>query len=299
MARKCPLCGSDGSEAVPFLPDSIDETKINGSSFASRKTPEYMSHSMLRCTSCDLAYVARPPSASSLAANYHAADYDSAEEAEDAADTYARAIRPLLERLAGRRGAALEIGTGTAAFLSRLESAGFRQLVGIEPSQAAIAAAPPERRQWIREGVFVEHDFASESFDLICCFMTLEHVPDPGELVGSAFRLLRSGGAFVSVTHDYRGLANRVLGRRSPIIDVEHMQLFSRKSVRALLVAHGLSNVTTQSFRNAYSPSYWARLAPLPDALKSALIRSLKASRLDRAKVPFNVGNVMSWGFKP
>ena len=82
-----------------------------------------------------------------------------------------------------RRDAALEIGTGTAAFLARLSDAGFGEVVGVEPSVAAIAAAPSARKSWIREGIFREKDFAPESFDLICCFMTLEHVLDPRELV--------------------------------------------------------------------------------------------------------------------
>ena len=38
---------------------------------------------------------------------------------------------------------------------------------------------PAHRRAWIREGVFEDQDFAAESFDLICCFMTMEHVLDP------------------------------------------------------------------------------------------------------------------------
>ena len=186
--RACPICGAGTDQSEPFLSDSRDERLLSASSFASRKVPEYMSHAMVRCRVCDLAYVDRPPSVDELAANYHSADYDSAEEAEDAADAYARAIAPVLSKLRSR-GAALEIGTGTGAFLDRLSQAGFRELVGIEPSTAAIDAAPAHRRTWIREGIFEGSDFPPESFDLICCFMTLEHVQDPGALVAAAHRL--------------------------------------------------------------------------------------------------------------
>jgi SAM-dependent methyltransferase len=295
--RPCPLCGAGADRAVPFLADSIDQRKVSTASFASRKTPEYMSHAMVRCLDCDLAYVARPPSVADLAEAYHAADYDSAEEAEDAADAYARAIEPVLKQLKGR-GAALEIGTGTGAFLERLGRAGFTELVGVEPSPAAIAAAPADRKAWIREGIFEEKDFAPASFDLICCFMTLEHVRDPGQLVSEALNLLKPGGVFVGVTHDYRGLLNRVLGRRSPIVDIEHMQLFSSASARNLLTTRGYVSVGGSSFRNAYSPSYWLRLVPIPAGLKMKLINWLKGSPLDRTKLAVNVGNYMSWGFR-
>lgn len=297
LARACPLCGAGPEMADPFLADTRDEERLSGFSFASRKTPEYMSHAMVCCRNCDLAYVDRPPSADSLAESYHVADYDSAREAEDAADAYARAIAPALAKLR-HRGAALEIGTGTGAFLERLQQAGFEQLVGVEPSTAAIDAAPEHRKDWIREGIFVEEDFAPESFDLICCFMTLEHVPDPGALVRSALKLLRPGGVFVGVTHDRRAWLNRVLGARSPIVDVEHMQLFSAASAKGLLSRHGYVDVGGSSFRNAYSPSYWLRLVPVPGGVKKAATAVVRVSGLDRLRVPFNVGNFISWGFK-
>lgn len=296
--RNCPLCGAGPEQAEPFLSDTRDESRVSASSFASRKVPEYMSHAMVRCRACDLAYVDRPPSVAALAASYHEADYDSAEEAEDAADAYARALVPVLAQLKGR-GAALEIGTGTAAFLDKLGNAGFAELVGVEPSSAAIAAAPAHRKPWIREGIFEEKDFAPASFDLICCFMTLEHVQDPGALVASAWRLLKPGGVFVGVTHDRRGLLNRLLGRRSPIVDIEHMQLFSAASSRRLLQHNGYEAVDGASFRNSYRPSYWLRLVPIPDGLKAPITRLLRGSRLDQRRLSANVGNFMSWGFRP
>jgi SAM-dependent methyltransferase len=297
--RNCPICRSSSIPTQPHFADSFREEEVTAASFASRKLPEYMSHAMVQCTGCDLVFVDQPPSQETLAENYHDADYDSSEEADHAADSYASAIRPVLKQLSGRMDDALEIGTGTAVFLARLQDAGFKNLVGVEPSVAAIEAALPERKAWIREGIFVEEDFAPESFDLITCFMTLEHVREPGDLVASALRLLRPGGAFVGVTHDYRSLVNRTLGVRSPIVDIEHMQLFSAASSRALLETQGYVGVEAHAFSNAYRPSYWMRLFPLPAGIKQGLINGVKGSPLDAFRIPFNVGNTMSWGFKP
>jgi SAM-dependent methyltransferase len=297
LARPCPVCGAGAEQSEPFLSDSRDERLLSSSSFASRKIPEFMSHAMVRCRTCDLVYVDRPPSVQELAASYHAADYDSAEEAEDAADAYASAIEPLLERVR-ERGSALEIGTGTGAFLERLSRAGFRKLVGIEPSTAAIAAAPSHRKAWIQEGIFEGSDFPPQSFDLICCFMTLEHVQDPAALVAAAHRLLRPGGVFVGVTHNRRAWLNKFLGKRSPIVDVEHMQLFSPDSATGLLTRNGYVDVGGASFSNCYRPSYWLRLVPMNRSLKTWLTQKLRGSWLDRNRIKLNVGNFMSWGFK-
>lgn len=298
-ARTCPICRDASVATEPFLEDSVRNERVTAASFSSRKVPEYMSHAMVRCTRCDLAYVDRPPSQQDLAASYHAADYDSAEEAEHAADSYIAAIAPVLDRLRGRMNDALEIGTGTGTFLARLKDAGFGEVVGIEPSTAAIAAADPTHRGWIREGIFDETDHAPESFDLITCFMTLEHVLEPGDMVASALRLLRPGGAFVGVTHDRRGWINRVLGRRSPIVDIEHMQLFSQPSVRALLATRGYADVAASAFVNAYRPSYWMRLMPMSPRAKRAVVGAVRGTWLDAFRLPVNVGNTMCWGFKP
>lgn len=296
-SRSCPVCGAGSENATLFLKENIDPDKLTDSSFASRKVPEYMCHQLVQCPVCDLVYADNPPAKEELARAYHVASYDSSEEADDAARAYILAIQPVLNRLRGRR-RALEIGTGTGIFLEHLSKAGFEELIGVEPSTAAIAAAPPSRKAWIHEGIFEEQDFEPESFDLICCFMTMEHVSDPRTIAHAAFRLLRPGGAFVIVTHDYRSMVNRILGRRSPIIDIEHLQLFSVRSVHYLFEKTGYSEIVIRSFINRYSLRYWLRLMPLPQVLKAGMGGFLSTVRADELKLGFNLGNIMAAGFK-
>jgi SAM-dependent methyltransferase len=296
-SRNCPVCHTGFDKAKLFIEQNIDSAKLSGFSFSSRKEPEYMCHRLVQCPVCDLVYADQPPGEDELAHAYHVADYDSSEEANDAAASYMRAIRPTLTALAVHR-SALEIGTGTGIFLECLSHEGYTELVGVEPSSAAIAAAPESRRAWIREGMFDERDFAPESFDLICCFMTMEHVRDPSIIAHSALRLLRPRGAFVTVTHDYRSPVNRLFGKRSPIIDIEHMQLFSKDSVRYLFEHSGYVNVTVKAFVNTYSLRYWMRLAPLPRGIKPVVSNLLASTGLDIVKLGVNVGNLVTTGFK-
>lgn len=256
-----------------------------------------MSHRMVRCRVCDLVYADNPPGEESLKESYHGASYDSSEEADDAAHAYIMAIRRSLGHLQGR-GAALEIGTGTGAFLKHLKEAGFSTLVGVEPSRAAIDAATSECRPWIREGMFREQDFQPASFDLICCFMTMEHVMDPMGIAKSAMRLLRPGGIFLTVTHNYRSLVNRLLGRRSPIVDIEHIQIFSKKTIRDLFTRAGFVNVSAESFVNGYSLRYWSRLSPLPSRIKYFLGELFSKAVFSRIRIMINVGNTLTYGLK-
>jgi SAM-dependent methyltransferase len=295
--RDCPVCGAGADAAVLYLEASLDSARLTDASFASRKAPEFMSYRLLRCTACATVYAAAAPSAALLACAYSDANYDSSEEAFLAAETYAAALAPTIAALP-RRDRVLEIGTGTGALLERLLATDFTEAVGIEPSRAAIAAAPPAVRGFIREGVFVEADFAPASFDLICCFQTLEHVSDPRALAKSCARLLRPGGALAFVTHDYTAPLNRLLGRRSPIVDIEHLQLFCRPSLGRLLKDAGLPVTAISTIVNRYPLRYWLRLAPLPAALGYTIGGLLRFTGLDRALLGLNVGNILAIGHK-
>ncbi len=294
--RSCPVCNASTAGARPFIESTVDASLVNDFSFASRKVPEFMSFKLVECLTCETVYAAAAPPAAALAKAYHEANYDSREEAKLAADAYIEAMMTSLSTL--RKGRAMEIGAGTGVLLQRLKDVGFVETIGVEPSCAAIAAADPEIRDSLREGVFVEADFKPESFDLICCFQTLEHVPDPRELTASCKRLLRPNGLLAFVTHDYQAPINRLLGRRSPIIDIEHMQLFCRKSLTTLLENGGLKVVELTSFRNTYPLSYWLRLAPLPRLMKGALRAAGDRTRLSRLKVSVDVGNLLTIGRK-
>lgn len=296
--RDCPVCGHPSARATLWLEERIDPARLTDMSYASRKEPEYMTHRLLRCPDCGLAYAAHPPPLQALATAYRDAAFDSGEEAGDAAEAYARAILPMLSGLPAR-GSVLDIGTGTGAFLERMRGLGFEQLAGIEPSAAAVERAPERLRGLIRNDVFRVSDFSPGSFDLITCFMTLEHVLDPTLLAADAFTLLRPGGAFVTVTHDRLAPLNRLLGSRSPIIDIEHLQLFDRRSIRRLFERCGYQAVRLAGFQNRYALRYWIRLAPLPRGLKTGVLRAVEASGLAARRLSFDVGNLMTCGYKP
>ena len=294
--RSCPVCGS-GDESRLFAEPRFDAEQLNGFAFASRKVPEYMRHRLVECPVCDLVYATPLPDRESLARAYREAEFDSADEARYAARTYARALPKLIRSLPDRVGA-LDVGTGDGAFLEHLLIHGFTEVAGVEPSAAPIASARDDVRPLIRQDIFRPEDFAPERLALLTCFQTIEHVDDPLAFARGAFALLKPGGALSLVCHNRRGLLNRALGMKSPIMDIEHMQLFSPPSARALLERAGFADVSIRPIMNIYPLSYWLRLAPLPGFLKRSALGFCRRSGVGRLPVPMAVGNLAVIGFK-
>jgi SAM-dependent methyltransferase len=202
-----------------------------------------------------------------------------------------------MQRLTGRN-AAVDVGAGSGPLLPWLQSKGFTPVIGIEPSRAAIDAAPPAVRPLLSEGMFSASMLDGETPSLICSFMTLEHLPDPGDFVATAHSLLEPGGAIAVVVHNWRAPLNRLLGLRSPIIDVEHLQLFSPRALRELLQRTGFEGIAVSPICNAYPLRYWLRLTPLPAPAKNLVLRLLERFGLADHNFAMNVGNMLAVGTK-
>ena len=296
-SRSCPLCGERGTPE-PFARAKIEAEALDAFAFASRKRPEYMHHQLVRCRSCDLVYADPAPVSAALAEAYEEAAYDSEDEARLASRTYGRLVDQMVDRLPSRSGA-LDIGTGDGSFLKELAQRGFTHISGVEPSAAPIDVAEQGIRALIHYGVFGPELREPRSLSLVTCFQTIEHLHDPIDVCRQAVQMLRPGGALLLVAHNRRALSGKLLGERSPIYDIEHLQLFSPASARTLLRRVGLVDVTSRPIINRYPASYWARLFPLPPSAKRRVTAMLERSPLGRVLIPLPAGNMAVFGFRP
>lgn len=293
--RACPVCGETKSEK--FADEQIDPTKISDYSYASRKQPEFMCLRLVRCVGCSLVYAPNPPDRTFLSAAYADAAYDSIIEAHCAAQSYAHELTPYLPRLYNRN-VAVDVGAGSGPLLPWLSNVGFRTVIGVEPSRAAVQAASPSVRPMLREGMFGTELLADVTPSLICSFMTLEHMDEPGLFVKTAYDLLEPGGMIAVVVHNWQGFLNRALGLHSPIIDVEHLQLFNPSSLNTLLKLAGFDDIKIITICNRYPLKYWLRLTPLSPKLKEVIDAILKKLVLSDIILPMRVGNILAIGSK-
>ena len=259
VRRDCPLC--DGSDYAVFAESNIDERKLTASAFASRKLPEYMHFRMVECKSCGMLYANPAPRQEILGEAYKEASFDAQAESRAAAKTY-RAFLEGYGQSASLGKSVLDIGAGDGAFVEQLLAMGFDDVVGVEPSHAPLEAARPEIRARLEPGIFVATDFAPDSLDLITCCQVMEHIPNPLGISRDAFSLLRPGGHFFIVVHNRSALSAKLLGEKSPIFDIEHLQLFDEQTGEKLLEKAGFRSICVRALKNRYPIDYGSSSFP-------------------------------------
>ena len=213
-------------------------------------------------------------------------------------ETYGRYLR-LLAEVVPETGALLEIGCGSGFALEEALASGWHEVCGVEPTRTAVDAAAPVVRDRIVRDVMRPGLFDRASFDAVCMFQTLDHIWDPQSLLRECHRVLRPGGAILVLNHDVEAASARVLGERSPIFDIEHMYLYSRRTLSRLLEKHGFAVVRSGAVTNVYSIRYLARLAPIPRRAKAAAARAARPRATGRWRLRVPLGNLFVVAQKP
>ena len=204
--------------------------------------------------------------------------------------TYGRYLRRLRRHGApGDR--LLEIGSGTGFFLQQARVEGYAAVTGIEPSRAAAALAEPSIAKHIVRSAMKPGLFERESFDVVCLFQVFDHIPDPNLVLRECRTVLRPGGLVLALNHNVDALPNRMMGARSPIIDVEHTYLFNPATMNAIFRSNGFDVLEIGRVWNDYSLRYLARLAPIPRRPKALILKAL-SSRIGSVKVRAALGNL-------
>lgn len=292
----CAICGTPGA-AQEMYPATFDADAFNAQVFSARRLPDRIHYRVVRCSTCGLVRSDPVASGDALAALYERSQFDYAAEVPTLQRTYRRYFRKA-RAVAPRLDAVLEVGAGNGFFLEVAHAEGVETVKGVEPSTAAIAAARADIRPHLVADILREGLFPPASFDLVCAFQVLDHVPDPLDFLRQCHALLRSGGLVLFVVHDVESWSAKLMRERSPIIDIEHTYLYSRKTIGALLERAGFTVAEVGAAVNTLTLTHLLHLMPMPRALKSIAGATLRATRLGRLPLLLPLGNLYAIGRK-
>lgn len=294
VTKSCLFCGSDAC-LRDLYPRNFRDEDLHAGVFSARRVTEHFHYRMVRCARTGLVFSREILPEEELGRLYAGSKVTFGRYAGIIRKDYWRPLEPFLETAA--RGRALEVGCSSGFFLEELLERGFQDVAGCEPSLEAKAMAPDPVRNRIRTGFFADLAFPDAAFDLVCCFQTLDHLSDPLAMLGTCRRKLKPGGLLYIIVHDVDSLQARLFGDRSPIIDVEHVYLFNRRTLALAVEQAGFRALETFPIRNSYPLEYWIDHAPLPG--KGLLRAALRALRLDQARLPLRLGNIGILARKP
>ena len=290
----CLNCESNNETVVKY-DQSFSVENLNHEIFSARRETEHYHYRILRCRKCSLVFSSPVLSPADLAELYRGSKLTYARESAAIARTYMKYLRGHETLLEGKT-SALEIGCGNGFFLRELRKFGFRDVAGVEPSEHAVAQAG-DLQSNIYCGLFEDASFEPNSFDLICCFQTLDHVINPLEVLIKSWKLLRPGGTVYVIVHNERALQARLFGEKSPIYDVEHIYLFNPSTISRICEKAGFRTARVFGVANTYPLEYWLRMSPIP--AKELLRETAKLFHASQWPITIPAGNLGIFAQKP
>ena len=284
----CPSCNGHG---ILKFEKIIDEALLSAKSYSSRKVPELQHYAYFECITCRALFVDELPTSENLQLSYNAAEFVSSRDSIYAAQSYFAELKKmhLVES-----GSLLDVGCSDGAFIFKVKANSNMSVTGIEPSLNAIENSDLSVRGVIVHTT-IEKYKSSSNFDVVTCFQTIEHLSDIDQLMIESKKLIKNGGHMAIVCHDRLAFINRILGKYSPIFDIEHLQILNKKSIRLLMERHGFVYVKVKSISNKYPIAYWILLSPIPKVLKEFVINH-RENRLLKWGLRLRVGNLLAVG---
>lgn len=230
----CPVCSQEGARKWLKAPDRLHGRREQ--------------YPLLRCRSCSLVWLSRPPAPSKMHLHYTDA-YDKLISA--AGDDPARwGFR--LDSIARfkKSGTLLDLGCSAGSFLESMRGASW-SLHGIEMSAQAAKIAEKRSGAQVFVGDILDAPFPRESFDVVTCFDVLEHVYEPGRVMRRIADWLKPSGIFYVLVPNIDSAEARVFRTYWHGLELpRHLFHFSPQSLSFLAESVGLHEVSLETHRN-------------------------------------------------
>jgi len=289
----CAICGHDDVDTVVYEAN-FSLRDLNTEIFSARRLPDKLHYRMVRCSHDGLLRSDPVVSPEILEKLYEKSKFTYNTEVPNLTKTYLNALKPVLGQI-NKNDAILEIGCGNGFILKALQDRGYTNVYGVEPSDSAIEQADHSLKKRILKGFFKKKLFPKKRFRLVIIFQTLDHILNPNTFLQDIYDILESGGFVFAFQHDLGSLSAKILGEKSPIIDIEHTILYEANTLRMIFARNGLLPVKTASEWNWLTLRYLSQLLPIKKGHKIAFLTTIKKgvlSKLFSLTIPLKLGNM-------
>jgi len=271
----------------------------------------YAEYDYYRCSSCGLVSTLPVPTEAEIEAHYRRkfeqGNYSLLLRYRDEYRTVYKTFVNVLEHGLKKKGTTLQgkrildIGCFTGDLLLLLSEKGA-DVYGLELQSEAVALANDLLPGRIYQADVYGTSFPRMQFDIITFTGLIEHLVEPVKLVRRVYELLAPGGLALLQTPDSGSLPAKLLQKYwPPYMPVEHIHLFTRKSIAVLLEQNNFTGLAFkrhikklplsyvyQMFQN-FGPEFYRLLTPL---------YRVCPSRLKAMSLPFYGGEMIATAWK-
>ncbi|MBO6658331.1 MAG: class I SAM-dependent methyltransferase [Pseudomonadales bacterium] len=212
------------------------------------------------CKDCGLLFLCPIPQEADLLAKYPQEDYYAYKKPDVSPNSLRKKLRRLIfcdinherDLLKLKDGEVLlDMGCGNGQKLLEYKSEGVLT-VGVEPSSTAAQRAQDAGLK-VFHGTLFDVDFESESFDVVRCNHSFEHVSDPHRYLDEIFRILKPHGRLYLGLPNSASLQHRIFGVYWYLLGIPfHTVSYNPQNIRMLLDRRGFSTAVVKFNANAW-----------------------------------------------
>jgi len=287
---RCAICDVEDNSTELYAAN-FELAAFSPGVFSARRLPDQIHYRLVRCNTCGLVRSDPIANRALLERLYAQASFDYGQEVENLKATYRRYL-DRLQDYGDVGGALLEIGCGNGFFLEEALKCGYTIVQGVEPGKGIVEQAKENIRPNIVCDVMHPGLFPPMTFDAICLFQVFDHIADPNELLSECYKILKPNGLMLFINHNISSFSARLLKEKSPIVDIEHTYLYSPTTMQKIVLKHNFEVNAIMPVANRYSLHYYARLVPLPPAVKKVLLQLLDSTSVGKLPLSVSLGNL-------
>ncbi len=220
---------------------------------------------MYRCGKCSTAYVWPMPSSEQLKefyATFHSSlkeggYYDEVEERMQL--DFPHKISQISSEINGNL-KLLDVGCGKGYFIKACQENGI-DAVGIDLSKSGVEYAQNNLGVNATLGDLSEMSGWDEKFDVVTLWATIEHLPDPSQILDNIWEVLKPGGyIFLDTGIGYDWLDRRLPGCNQWYDPPQHLFVFSLKGVQSLLKQSNFSTLKIDTHYERSAIRKWIKI---------------------------------------
>lgn len=241
---------------------------------------------IVKCTECAMIYESPRYAADVIFAGYEHAGNDGHDtQYPMRVGSFQRALESLGTRIPPKGARVLDVGTAGGAFVEAARRHGYDS-VGLEPSRVLVDLAK-SRGLNVVQGSLEAHPFEPGSFDMVCLWDVIEHLPDPASALRILRSLLKPDGILLINYPDIGTWAAKAAGKRFWWVLSVHLHHFSRQTVREICRRTGYEVVHIQPYWQTLQFGYLEDMAVHFKMPLSNLARRLTPDAIKRLPMPY------------